>query len=346
MTRLGILPLGVVALSAAVSLLGCAGSPSGSVAAPSGPSAPLDEIVTRVVVPSDTWPAIEPTIGNHFVAIGPAATRAGRLFVFYPGTGASPDRYTYVLKRAASLGFHAIGLAYHNAESINFAICPMQPQTCHRAARLEILLGIESGYTPPDVDAENGAFHRLQRLLEHLARTFPGESWSRYLDPATGEPLWRQIAFGGHSQGGGHAAMTAQLHAVDRALLFGATEPVAWTAEPFETEDERLFGFAHTEEPSYEPIVRSWALIGLPGAITTVDGAAAPFDASHRLATSFPGCRGNPADRGYYHNCPVVDDYLPIDAGGRPRFSPVWDYMLSAPVSAEAGVEQASRFAH
>ncbi len=329
--------LGALIPAGVVTLLACAGSqPAPGEAATAGPSTPVAEVVIRRVAPSDTWPTIEPTIGDHFVAIGPAATRRGRLFVFYPGTGASPDRYSHLLRRAASLGYDAIGLAYHNTESINFDICPGQPPTCHRDARLEILLGAESGYSPPDVDPENGAFHRLERLLEHLARTYPGEGWGLYLDPA-GEPLWSRIAFGGHSQGGGHAAMTAQIRAVDRALLFGATEPAAWTSEPFETAEDRSLGFAHTEEPSYAAIARSWDLIGMPGVVTSVDRGGPPYGGSHRLATSHSVCRGNPADRGYYHNCPVVDDYLPLDAGGTPRFAPVWDYMLTVSVVSEAG---------
>jgi hypothetical protein len=131
--------------------------------------------------------------------------------------------------------------------------------------------------------------------------------------------------------------MTTQICPVDRALLFGATEPAAWTSEPFETAEARFLGFAHTEEPDYAAIARSWDLIGLPGVVASVDAGGPPYGGSHRLATSHGVCRGNPADRGYYHNCPVVDDYLPLDADGTPRFAPVWDYMLTAPVVSEAG---------
>ncbi|MCI0749241.1 MAG: hypothetical protein L0Y32_01685, partial [Nevskiales bacterium] len=275
-------------------LFACGRSASGENAAPTVTQAPLDTVITRTVVPSDTWPTIQPTIGDHFVAIGPAANRRERLFVYYPGTGARPDRYSYLLKRAASLGYHAIGLAYHNKESINYHICPKQPptSTCYRAARHEILLGTESGHTPPQVNADNSAFHRLRRLLAYLAKTYPDEGWERYLD-ADGEPIWNLMAFGGHSQGGGHAAMTAQLHAVDRVLLFDATEPMTWASEHFETEKARFFGFVHTKEPIYDPIVRSWDIINLPGTITNVDTVPPPYKGSHRLATSYADCRGD-----------------------------------------------------
>ncbi len=319
---------------AALGIVACAcscGSASGS--APS-PGAEVDPgtTVTRTVVPSATSARIEPTIGDHFVAIGPASRRVGRLFLFYPGTGGRPDQYSFLIRRAALLGYHAIGLAYSNFDSINFDICPGQPPSCHELTRLEILLGVESGYTPPEVDPDNAAFNRLVQLLLYLDSRYPDEGWRAYLD-AGDMPTWGHITFGGHSQGGGHAAMTARLNPVDRALLFGATEPAEWTSSTFATPAGRFFAFAHTREQSFVPITRSWENIGLPGTLTSVDGALAPFGGSHRLSTSVAGCRGNPADRGYYHNCPVVDEFVPFGADGiTPVFQPVWDYLLTSPL--------------
>jgi hypothetical protein len=283
-------------------------------------------------VPSDTSPDIVPTVGDHFIALGPATSRIGRLLVYYPGTGARPDQYSYLLRRAAALGYHVIGLAYSNTESINFDICPDQPDTCHEQTRLEILQGIESGYNPPNVNPENAAFERLLRLLLYLNENWPGEGWGTYLDGSGALPQWSRIAFGGHSQGGGHAAMTARLHLVARVLLFDATEPVAWTTSSFETPPRRFFGFAHTAEPIYDPIVQSWVNLGIPDVLTPTDGAVAPYGGSHRLTTSVLVCSGDATDPAYYHNCPAVDDFLPFIGGsGVPLFQPVWDYMLVAP---------------
>ena len=125
--------------------------------------------------------------------------------------------------------------------------------------------------------------------------------------------------------------MTAKLNLVDRVLLFGATEPAAWTPAAFATPAERFFGFAHTLEGSFLPITRSWENLGLPGALTSVDGAPAPFAGSHRLSTSFADCDGTPGDP--FHNCPVVDEYFPFAADGTtPLFQPVWDYLLTSPL--------------
>lgn len=289
-------------------------------------------VTTRTVVPSDTSSRIQPTIGDHLVSIGTVSRRTGRLFVFYPGTGARPDQYAHLVRRAAELGYHAIGLAYDNFDSINFAVCPGQAASCSEQARLEILLGVESGYTPPDVDEDNAAFSRLVQLLRHLDSRYPTEGWGAYLDGAD-TPAWDRISFGGHSQGGGHAAMTARLYRVDRALLFDATEPASWTSTAFATPPERFFGFAHAREPIFAPITASWQTIGLPGALTSVDSGSTPFGGSHRLSTSVASCRGDSANAGYYHNCPVVDEYVPFAADGTtPLFQPVWDHLLTSPL--------------
>jgi len=288
-----------------------------------------DSVVTRVIVPSHTSPAIVPTVGDHFVALGPAVSRIGTLLVYYPGTQGRPDQYSALLRRAAALGYHAIGLAYDNTASINFDICPGQPETCHEDARLEILLGIESGYSPPNVNPENAVFERLFRLLQYLNQRWPDEGWGAYLE-TSGALEWSRIAFGGHSQGGGHAAMTAKLHSVARVLLFDATEPVAWTTAVLETPSDRFFGFVHAREPLYEPITTSWENLRIPGVLTSTDAALAPYN-SHRLSTAVLVCNGPPTDPAYYHNCPVVDDFLPLTDSGVPQFQPVWDYMLTAP---------------
>ncbi len=280
----------------------------------------------RLIPASATDPVIADLLGQHAVAVGPPGTRLGRLLVFYPGTGATADRYSLILTRAAELGYHAIGLAYDNRDAINWDICPGQPDRCYEDARLEILLGIESGYTPPSVDVDNSAFNRLTKLLHYLHARYPDEGWDAYL--AGDGPRWDRIAFAGHSQGGGHAAMTAKLHEVARAILFDATEPKAWTAAAFATAPDRLYGFAHELEPIFAPITRSWVHLGLPGDLTNVEAVPPPFGDAHRLSTATNACRGDPASAGFHHGCPVVDDYTPLDPDGSPSLRYVWDVLL------------------
>ena len=288
-------------------------------------------VVTRSIPASATDPAISDIIGRHLVSVGPVADHIGRLLLFFPGTGGRPDQYSLFITRAAELGYHAVGLAYDNRDAINFQVCPGKPQECFEKARLEVLTGTESGYSPPNVDRANAAFTRLVRLLQYLDQNFPQEGWGAYLREE--EPRWEFVVVAGHSQGGGHAAMTARLYEVDRVLLFDATEPAAWTRASFATPGERLFGFAHELEPLFAPIIRSWENLAIPGALTSVDGVAPPFGGSHRLSTRSMSCRGDPKSTGYYHNCPIVDEYTPVEADGKPAFQPVWDYLLTPPES-------------
>lgn len=284
-------------------------------------------ITVRSVPPADTDPAIDTRAGDHLVAV-PAPDRSnGRLFVFYPGTGGRPDQYVSLISRAAELGYHAVGLDYENTKAINFQVCPNKPPGCHEASRLEILTGAESPYIEPDVDATNTAFHRLTQLLVHEHETHPDEGWDAFV--SGGGPRWEQIAVGGHSQGGGHAAMTAKLHEVDRVLLFGATEPAPWTLEPTATPSDRFWGLVHRQEMSFNGITRSWENLGLPGEPVEIE-LTPPQRPSHRLVATIGECRGDPTSNGYFHNCASVEGWMPPpSADGTPAFAPTWDLMLT-----------------
>ncbi len=284
-------------------------------------------VTLRTILASATDPAIDDILGAHLVAIGPPSARIGRLLLFFPGTGGTPDRYSRFLTRAAELGYHAIALAYDNRLSVNFDICPGQPEKCYEDARLEILTGVESGYTPPNVGPDNSAFNRLTKLLAYLHAGYPEEGWGAYL--AGGKPRWEHILVAGHSQGGGNAAMTAKLYETAGALLFSATEPREWTTKPFATPADRFFGLAHEKEPIFAPILRSWVNIGLPGLPINVEENPPPFLLSHQLVTATEACLGDPSSFGYYHNCTVVDDFMALPPDGTPVLQYVWDVMLA-----------------
>jgi dienelactone hydrolase len=321
-----LLYLGALLLCGAACSTGSPTSPGGD---PGPVDAPHPSLVIRQVAPALTGPGIVPVNGGHVVAI--EGGERGELLLFFPGTGGRPDQYEEIVRRAAELGYHVISLSYVNTLSVNFSICNRYPgdRDCHERVRLEILTGGESGYDPPDVDPANAAFARLSALLAYLDTTYPTEGWGRYLE--VGAPRWSRIAVAGHSQGGGHAAMTAKLHAVPRAILFGATEPQAWTLDPFETPASRIFGLAHADEINFAGITRSWGNLGVPGAPRVVEATPAPWGGSHRLVSTRNDCVGSPTDRGLYHNCPIVDEYLPRDGEGRPALLDVWDYLLTSP---------------
>lgn len=181
-----------------------------------------------------------------------------------------------------------------------------------------------------EVDAENGVFHRLERLLAHLETLAPDEDWSRYRN-ASGAVRWNRVLVSGHSQGAGHAAFIARLHRVARAVLFSGTEPAPWTqAGDFATPGADFFGLAHFLEPIYPPIQASWDNIGIPGNPTSVDGVSAPYGGSHQLGTAREDCTGDPESNGFYHNCHCVDGWMPPPLlDGTPAFQPAWDHLFA-----------------
>jgi hypothetical protein len=96
---------------------------------------------------------------------------------------------------------------------------------------------------------------------------------------------------------------------------------------------------AHQKEPIYGGITHSWDNIGLPGVDVEVN-LQPPSPLSQRLATLAEGCSGDPASSGYYHNCYIVDGWMPpAAADGSPAFTPLWDAMLDGDLSG-SGIAQ------
>jgi pimeloyl-ACP methyl ester carboxylesterase len=284
---------------------------------------PVQQITERRVDPSATGAGISNATGQHFV-IAPAESLTGKLVVFLPGTGGRPDFYKTFLRLAGTRGYHAIGIAYPNAEAVN-DLCAANPSpTCHEDVRVEVITGAPRSALV-NVNLANSIDNRLREVLLWLDRSFPGEGWSAFLSNV--EPRWDRVIVAGHSQGGGHAGMIARLRLVDRAVLFSSTEPAPWTTASFVTPTSQLYGFVHRSEGGYTGITSSWRLMRFSGSLTTVDGATPPFGGSHQLQTSSTTCRAF-APRDSPHNCVVTDEITPLEADGQPSFGPAWTYLL------------------
>jgi hypothetical protein len=286
------------------------------------------ELIERRVNPLVTDASITggTSTHRHMVYFDDAVPHPGRLFVFLPGTNGPPQAYKLITQTAAQIGYHALALAYVNELSINEDICAGQALTCPEDARLEIIEGVD--YTPLiQVSRADSIENRLIKLLQYLAAQFPSEGWQQFLD--AGQLRWELMAFAGHSQGGGHAAMLGKIHSVHRVAMFSSTEPALWTREPLLTPPARFFAFAHTLEESFNGITLSWANLQLPGALTSVDNVPPPSAGSHRLQTTAP-----PRDLVNFHGCVVVDLYTPLQPDGvTPVFRNVWIYMIGPAVS-------------
>jgi hypothetical protein len=266
------------------------------------------------VDPQATDPKIRAGDSPHLY-VEPAPAAAGKLFVFFPGSGAKPDYYKLVIQNAAAGGYHAIGLSYVNDDAIIKLCSGTNDPTCQEDIRNEVLFGVDTSKRV-DVDAANSIENRLVKLLMHL-------KWSAYLSQGKpqGAPKWSLIAVAGHSQGGGHAAFVAKHFKVHRSVLFAATEPAGWTQTSLATPVDRLFGFVHVKDPVATPVKKSWGNLKLPGKETSVDGAKVPYGGSHRLTTA-----QTPLD-GKGHNAVVVDFSTPMKAG-QPVFAETWCYVV------------------
>lgn len=313
-------------------LLAACGS-DGSSPAPAPAPTPAPASVEREVLPVATDANISTDLEAHF-AINPApavATRA-QLFVFFPGTFATPSLYRLVVRTGAAQGFHALGLNYPNAQAVGSLCNNSTDVDCHGKARGEILSGQDMSSLIA-VTPANSINNRLIKLLTYLHAQYPTEGWGQYL--VAGQPDWPRIRVAGHSQGGGHAGYIAKLYAVDRAVYFsspgdwrnGVNQPATWIVTAGVTPAARQYGFTHLQDPlvTFAVATSIWQALGLGvfGAPTTVDGTSAPYMGSHQLTTN---AAPNPAGSTVspFHGAPVVDSQVPLTPGGAPLFQPVW----------------------
>ncbi len=298
--------------------------------------------VERPIAPAETDPAINLALDAHYaINPSPTVTPAGKLFIFFPGTGAVAQNYRLILRAGAARGYHAIGITYPNEDAISTLCDNNVDIDCHGKARQEVITG-ENLSTRVDVNPTNSIVNRIARLLNYLNTQYPGEAWGQFLN--AGQPIWSKITVAGHSQGGGHAAMMTKLYGLDRAIYFSspgdwrnaADVPATWmTARANVTPPSRQYGFAHLRDPliSYTTrIVPIWQALGLAtfGVAVSVDGNQPPYNGTRQLftnadPTAFPSLSPT-------HNATVVDVSTPKATDGSPLFSLVWDY-LAFPVN-------------
>jgi hypothetical protein len=295
-------------------------------------------LAPRTFAPSATDPAITSFNSPHHAFFNPATPARGRLFLFLPGTDATPSVYQKICRHAAVLGWHSLGLMYQNGDAVN-ALCPSDPQ-CAGLVRAEVLDGIDR--TPlVNVDAANSITNRLVKALLYLAQVAPTEGWGQFLD-ASHAPRWERIVVAGHSQGGGHAAFIAKTHAVSRCLMFASADTVAngdaatWMVEPGATPPERFFGLAHLGDPLIPPAAQrtGWTALGMDafGPEVFVDTAPALGGTRRYMTALNPALSGLTAN----HGVPAVDFRTPLMADGQPALSRVWTAMLTEPLQPPA----------
>ena len=291
------------------------------------------DVECRDILPGDTDANIQNWNEAHYICTPQSPDKIqGKLFVFLPGTTATPHYYTYLLQTAAESGVYAIGLRYPNDESVNLQLCPRDKDpNCHENVRTEIISGEENS-KHVDVDPANSIEGRLASALSYLGATYPSEGWEQFTS-VNGETRWEDIIVSGHSQGGGHAVYLAKEHYVHRAIAFAWVdirkgEIAPWLVNnPSATPPENYYLFWHQDDDlltRHDEKLMVTLGIDSFGPSMIVEENEPPYSGSH----SFVAITPPPADE-RAHNTHVVDKALNFDAEGNPIHKDVWHYLLT-----------------
>ncbi len=293
-----------------------------AVAAVTGVARPAAaDLVHYHVLPETTDPGIRAADAKgrkaeHQIYMPAQGEGNGRLLVYLPGSGGEPEGATAIYETAARRGYHVIGLVYVNDHTID-EMCK-QDVSCPGKVLHENLDGKDR--TPVlQVDRANSIENRLVKLLSWLEHNHPEGKWGRYLT-AKHNLRWRLIVAMGHSQGGSTAAYIGKVRKLSRVAMLsspsagfidatGKVHIATWVKGAFRTDHQRYFLFANTKDPRYPRIQADSAAIGVPGPLTSVDGARPPYGRSHRLTTS-------------------VDAKSPHNSVLEAAFAPVWRTLI------------------
>ncbi len=297
----------------------------------------------RVIIPSLTDGKIEDTFGYHQTYVNTAVAPLHKLFLFLPGSNSTPFAYDEIQKLAANLGYHSLGISYSNA-----TISPMcsgsSDSLCFDKVRNEVIDGVD--LTPlVSVNIANSITNRILKALQYLDTAYPAEQWGQFYNGSS--IAWSKMAVAGHSQGGGHAALIAKQHVVDRAALFAApkdyfTAPLRkaapWESLPTLTPTNKYYAFVHQSDNQGCTAVQQLEIFSHLGIDafapqpTFFETNGGDYNGSHIILSSLPGLTGSSA-----HNIVVVD-VAAATVNKVPFFTPVWKYMLTAVDAGTTGI--------
>lgn len=299
----------------------------------------------REIAANVTDPTIDfvPAGAEHFVWLSADPDRRiQKLFVFLPGAGNNRPRDWQLLgAEAARLGYHTIVLAYRNDLPLAQR-CPGEFSdpafpNCALNVRMEIIDGENHADFPNVVvTPANSIENRLTKLLQHLAREFPDEGWSQFVDDGVRIPEsnWADIAISGHSLGAGEAVLIGMLHAVHRVVAFAgwADARHGWVALTPETPSDKYFALIHQRDGFFPRTCYAYEGLELEAACPMsgyglVETSAPPYGGKHVLVTDLtPPNPTNIADP--FHPSPSRDPFTPLGPDGKPLLLDAWRYLL------------------
>jgi hypothetical protein len=299
----------------------------------SGPVTSSQAVVTNVyyIAPRTTDPAISTALSNHFVSVQTGGILKNVLYVFLPGTYRNPTVSKATSEKAASLGYHAIGLMYDNRVAGNPLCSKTGDVTCHNRARREVIDGVDR-HAGVSVNTTNSLINRLTKLLVYLHKTRPTQGWGQYL--VNGSPNWTKIIVAGHSQGGAIAGVLGRYYPVKKVIMISMMDYLTsgqipdWIA--MTTNKEKYYHITHTldELVPYVRVKIGWDKMGMVayGGRVNVDWNVSPYSNTHTLITSRVPTT-TLIDK--YHNCTGVDTYIPKTSTGKYVYDKAWEYLIT-----------------
>lgn len=286
------------------------------------------------IAPSATNPSIFLYNNSHFVSVDTRTTLRNKLFIFLPGTGGSPDFYRLIVRRAAALGYHAVGLMYPNGSELYSWSGSNPDNSQFGKCRQEIFDGTNQtlGVT---VDGNNCIKGRLVKLLQYLATQYPSLNYQQFLN---GNDLkWNQCVLAGHSQGGGHAFYIAKQVSVDKTIAFASIDWNAllgrsadWESVSGATPISKFYSFNSPRDEvfNYTNVQTQLNDMGIQGAAVSIDNSTIPYNNTRRLITN-----ATPATLIVVpnHNVTCLDPYVPKTSRGAvtTAFTNAWNYLLT-----------------
>jgi hypothetical protein len=262
---------------------------------------------TRSIPANINDPEITTERGENLVWLPAPERRVGKLLVFLPTGGATnlPTEFLHLGTEMGRLGYHTIVLAYRNEAPI--AALPTAPvpgcgpdelasdaaPTCARDARMEILKGRNSSAVV-NIDRANSIENRLNKVLVHLAATYPAEQWGKFIDTSGSEPQpkWPETVIAGSSLGAGEAAMIAAEHEVPRAvLLHGWVDARHGWVTLGATPSSKYFTLIHQRDNFFARSCYAYLALGLTPSCPL---AAFPPIAPPSCPAGFPTLPANP----------------------------------------------------
>lgn len=205
-------------------------------------------------------------LNEHRVVWNNTSDESQYLYVFMPGSGqnASEERTRWTVLAAAEVGMRGIGLTYQNDGMVATWCDEDNDPDCMEKIRNERIYGQDTS-TLVDCTYEESVIGLLVTLLGDLDDAHPEMGWDGWI-AANGTPEWSKIVLGGHSQGGGNAALIARDHEVARVVMYGTPfdrdpsgavdidnetySPAPWITDSHITPSERYYAAFHVEDNS------------------------------------------------------------------------------------------------